>query len=168
MSNTPNLGLPFIVASQAQKEVTHNSGLQILDAIVQLTVNGFQAAPPASPEDGERYVVAASPTGAWVGKEGYIAAYYGGAWVFVMPVPGWMLTDISDGGIYTFIGDGAPTAPTAADWQLRLGSAAAGWVDATGTKARTTFSTSTVTTAQLAQRVAALIDDLKAAGIISA
>lgn len=167
MSDTPNLGLPFIIASQAQKEVTHNAGLQILDAIVQLTAHGFLAAPPASPKEGDRYVIAASPTGAWAGKEGYLAAFYGGAWVFVAPVPGWLLTDISDGGIYTFIGDGAPTAPTEADWQLRLGAAVPGWASATGTTVRTTFNTGTVTTAQLAQRLAALIDDLKAAGIIS-
>lgn len=36
----------------------------------------------------------------------------------------------------------------------------------TGTFTRTTFSTSTVTTAQLAERVAALISDLQSVGII--
>ncbi len=35
-----------------------------------------------------------------------------------------------------------------------------GWQRATGTKSRQAFVTSTVTTAELAQRVAALIDDL--------
>lgn len=37
-----------------------------------------------------------------------------------------------------------------------------GWAVATGTKTRTTFATGTVTLAQLAERVAALIDDLHA------
>lgn len=43
-----------------------------------------------------------------------------------------------------------------------------GWGAATGTATRTTFATSTVTTAQLAERVKALIDDLLAYGLISA
>jgi hypothetical protein len=41
-----------------------------------------------------------------------------------------------------------------------------GWADATGTPTRSTFVTSTVTTEQLAERVKALIDDLKADGLI--
>lgn len=40
------------------------------------------------------------------------------------------------------------------------------WAAATGTLTRTTFATSTVTTAQLAERVAALISDLKATRIL--
>lgn len=41
-----------------------------------------------------------------------------------------------------------------------------GWAAATGTATRTTFATSTVTTAQLAERVKALIDDLITHGLI--
>jgi len=43
-----------------------------------------------------------------------------------------------------------------------------GWTAATGTATRTTFATSTVTTAQLAERVKALIDDLLAHGLLGA
>ena len=49
-----------------------------------------------------------------------------------------------------------------------VGARVPGWAAATGTAARTTFATSTVTTAQLAQRVKALIDDLIAHGLIGA
>lgn len=41
-----------------------------------------------------------------------------------------------------------------------------GWAAATGTATRTSFATSTVTTAQLAERVKALIDDLSSHGLI--
>ena len=41
-----------------------------------------------------------------------------------------------------------------------------GWAAATGTATRTTFATGTVTTAQLAERVKALIDDLISHGLI--
>ena len=40
------------------------------------------------------------------------------------------------------------------------------WAASTGTATRTTFATSTVTTAQLAERVKALIDDLQTVGIL--
>jgi hypothetical protein len=45
---------------------------------------------------------------------------------------------------------------------------ATGWAAPTGTATRTTFATSTVTTAQLAERVKALIDDLTSHGLIGA
>jgi hypothetical protein len=41
-----------------------------------------------------------------------------------------------------------------------------GWAAATGTATRTTFATSTVTTAQLAERLKALIDDLITLGVL--
>lgn len=43
-----------------------------------------------------------------------------------------------------------------------VGARKTGWSTATGTASRATFDTATVTTAQLAQRVKALIDDLEA------
>jgi hypothetical protein len=43
-----------------------------------------------------------------------------------------------------------------------------GWAAATGTATRTTYDTTTVTTAQLAERVKALIDDLTTRGVIGA
>lgn len=87
---TPNLALPFIVQGQAQKEVTHNEALLRLDALVQIAVRSRSlAAPPGSPVDGERWIVAASPTGAWAGQANKIAAWQDGAWSFFPPASGW-------------------------------------------------------------------------------
>ncbi len=47
-----------------------------------------------------------------------------------------------------------------------VGARVTGWTAATGTATRTAFATSTVTTAQLAERVKALIDDLISHGLI--
>lgn len=47
-----------------------------------------------------------------------------------------------------------------------LGARKTGWESATGTATRTTFATSTVTTAQLAEHVKALLDDLISHGLI--
>ena len=64
MDATSNLSLPFIMAAQAQKHVTHNEALRALDAVVQLMVLDKDLnSPPGSPAEGARYIVAASPTG---------------------------------------------------------------------------------------------------------
>ena len=49
-----------------------------------------------------------------------------------------------------------------------VGATKTGWTAATGTATRTTFVTSTVTTAQLAERLKALIDDLISHGLVGA
>jgi hypothetical protein len=90
MANSTNLTLPFIEGAQAQKHVTHNAALQLLDAVVMLSVlDRDLAAPPGSPADGDRYLVAGAATGAWSGKEGKIAARQDGAWAFYTPKEGW-------------------------------------------------------------------------------
>ena len=49
MTDTPNLGLPFIEGSQAQKHVTHNEALRILDAAIQISVLDLtRTAPPSN------------------------------------------------------------------------------------------------------------------------
>lgn len=88
--DTPNLGLPFLMAAQAQKHVTHNEALRVLDALVHLAVIDRDATtPPGAPEDGDRYIVAAGGGGAWEGHDLEIAAYQDGAWAFFAPLTGW-------------------------------------------------------------------------------
>jgi hypothetical protein len=89
MDATANLSLPFIIAAQAQKHVTHNEALRALDALVQLMVlDKDLATPPGSPAEAARYIVAASPTGGWAGQAGRIAAFQDGAWAFYVPREG--------------------------------------------------------------------------------
>ncbi len=91
MDVSSNLSLPFIMAAQAQKHVTHNEALRALDAIVQLAVVDKDLdAPPGSPGAGACYIVAASPTGAWSGHAGKVAAWQDGAWAFYAPREGWL------------------------------------------------------------------------------
>jgi hypothetical protein len=90
MDQTTNLSLPFIMPSQAQKQVSHNEALRILDALVQLAVlTRSLSDPPASPVEGARYIVAAGGSGAWSGKDAAIAAWQDGAWRCFAPLPGW-------------------------------------------------------------------------------
>ena len=91
MADTPNLGLPYILAAQSQKHVTHNEALRALDAIVQLNIlDRNLATPPGTPAEGDRYLVAAGPTGAWAGQAGKVAAFQDGAWIFYAPKEGWI------------------------------------------------------------------------------
>lgn len=91
MANSTNLNLPFIEAAQAQKHVTHNAALQLLDAVVMLSViDRDLSTPPASPTDGDRYLVASSAVGDWSGQDGKLAAWQDGAWSFYTPREGWL------------------------------------------------------------------------------
>jgi hypothetical protein len=105
MDDTPNLRMPYIMAAQAQKHITHNEALRVLDCLVQLSVRSRnQAAPPAAPADGDRYIVAASPTGAWAGKGGKIAAWQDNAWAFAAPAEGWSGWVCDEDKVYVFDG----------------------------------------------------------------
>lgn len=90
MSDTPNLILPYIAAGQAQKHVTLNESLRKLDAVVQLGVlSRTLLLPPASPVEGERYLVPTGASGGWAGQINKIAAFQDNGWIFYTPRPGW-------------------------------------------------------------------------------
>lgn len=115
VDDTQNLKLPYIIAAQAQKHVTHNEALRMLDAIVQLAVlNRDLTTPPASPAEGDRHIVAAGATGAWTGKDDKIAAWQDGAWAFYSPIEGWLawigdesLLSVWDGATWTVASSGS-------------------------------------------------------------
>lgn len=122
MDSSPNLTLPYIAAAQAQKHVTHNEAIRALDALVQLMVlDKDLASPPGSPADGSRYIVAASPTGAWAGQAGKVAAYQDGAWAFFTPREGWLAWVADDDKIYFH--DGSAWAEVT----VGVGSGASSW-----------------------------------------
>ena len=88
---TTHLLLPYILASQAQKHVTHNEALRLLDAMVQLSVlDRTRTAPPASPADGDRHIVASGATGLWAGWDLNVAFWVDGVWMRLVPRPGWL------------------------------------------------------------------------------
>jgi hypothetical protein len=107
MTDTPHLGLPQIEAAQAQKHVTHNEALRILDSLVQLSVLDRDLnAPPGSPSEGQRWIVKASPapTGAWTGHGHAVAAWQDGAWQFSTPQTGWIAHVADEGTLVVFNG----------------------------------------------------------------
>jgi hypothetical protein len=107
---TTHLLLPYILAAQAQKHVTHNEALRLLDAMVQLSVlDRDLTAPPASPADGDRYIVAIGATGLWAGWDLNVAFWIDGVWMRLVPRPGWQAW-IAD--------EASSTVWTGAIWEL--------------------------------------------------
>ncbi|MBC7165718.1 MAG: DUF2793 domain-containing protein [Roseovarius sp.] len=120
---TTHLLLPYILAAQAQKHVTHNEALRILDGLVQLSVKDRDlTAPPASPADGDRYIVASGATGDWAGWDLNVALWTDGAWLRLPPRAGWRAW-IEDEGVL-LVHDGADwigTTPNALQNMALLG-----------------------------------------------
>ncbi|MDI6837657.1 MAG: DUF2793 domain-containing protein [Rhizobiaceae bacterium] len=99
---TANLALPYLLAAQAQKHVTHNEGLQRLDALVQLVIVDTLTLPPANADEGACYWTTAPATGDWSGREGSLAFRQDGSWIFITPRPGWSAFDLQRGRLVVF------------------------------------------------------------------
>lgn len=101
-SSTPLVGLPLLIAGQAQKEFFVNQALSVLDALHARAITASQATPPAAAPDGACYRVTSPASGAWVGKEGAIAIRINGGWHFVAPSEGLALFDRTIGSSVVF------------------------------------------------------------------
>ena len=110
MTDTANLGLPCIEGSQAQKHVTHNEALRLLDTLVQLAVvDRDLTAPPGAPADGESWIVKTGATGAWAGHADQIASWQDGVWQFSTPRIGWLAYAIDESALIAW--DGSAWVP---------------------------------------------------------
>lgn len=91
VDNSPNLSLPYLLASQSQKHVTINEALNIIDGVLMLCVKSRNlASPPSSPNDADRYIIGANASQAWASKSGQIAVYQNLGWAFMNPKPGFI------------------------------------------------------------------------------
>lgn len=89
---TARLGLPMIRPGQAQKELSHNEALALIDLLTQPNVIGFAIdTPPATPAPGNMWVIGAAPTGLWAGRPHHLAGWTEGGWRFVPPFEGLMV-----------------------------------------------------------------------------
>ena len=105
MPNTTNrVKLPYILQSQSQKEVTHNSGLDLIDALLQAAMVSVGVnTPPASPVAGDSYILGSTPTGAWAGQAKALAFYTTG-WNFIAPWEGLTVWANDVNTLYTYDG----------------------------------------------------------------
>ena len=104
MTTTTNLGITLVEASQAQKEVTINDGFICLDALMgNAVLDKDLATPPASPADGDVYIIAAGGTDAWSGHDNNIT-YFSQIWRFIVPTTGMRVWLRDESQYYTFDG----------------------------------------------------------------
>lgn len=90
MVKTANLELPLLQAAQAQKHVTVNEALALLDAAAQLRLQSISVQePPVGVTDGMAYFVPTGASGEWALQHGKLAVQSNGGWVFVTPRTGW-------------------------------------------------------------------------------
>ena len=105
MTNTALLALPLLAAAQAQKHVTLNEALVLLDGLTQIAVKEVnREAPPDRPEAGDRYLIAAKPSGSFAGKPNMLASFDGHAWNYTQPGPGFLIFVINENKLYVHDG----------------------------------------------------------------
>ena len=84
MPNSARYELPFLSAGQAQKELTHNEALALIDAGLHASAETIGAtAPPSSHAPGQCWIVGTAPTGEWAGHAHALACWTEGGWRFL-------------------------------------------------------------------------------------
>lgn len=117
------LSLPYIQPSQAQKHVTHNEAIEVLDVLVQANVKAMRAEPPGGAVLGERYIVAEAATGEWAGHETEIACYSDTVqgWRYFTPQVGWLVYTQDTATVRVFNGQAWGVANPPPETMTRLG-----------------------------------------------
>lgn len=88
MATTTNLSLTLVEQSQAQKEVTVNTALSRIDAILNTgVIDRDLTVPPGGPSSGDLYIVGASATGDWATHDNELT-WFDQVWHFLSPNQG--------------------------------------------------------------------------------
>ena len=92
METTQKHNLPYIMAAQAQKHVTHNEALRTIDSIIHIAVLSRTASsPPTSPQASDGYLIPSGATGVWSDKENTVQVWEDEAWATHVPQDGWAI-----------------------------------------------------------------------------
>jgi hypothetical protein len=121
--------LPLLAVSQAQKEITHNEALVLVDALLHPIAEDDLSVPPAltSADTGKCWLIGASAQGAWAGRTNQIAIWIGGGWRFAIPSEGIRLRQRTTGKEKIWLGTqwfdgpeiGDPTGGAVIDTEAR-------------------------------------------------
>nr|WP_253308596.1 DUF2793 domain-containing protein [Rickettsia endosymbiont of Ceutorhynchus assimilis] len=102
---TNRLKLPLIHSGQAQKEITHNEALNMLDILVNPVVQEVNInSPPNLPKAGQLYIIGQNPTGEFAEYANKIAQRLENSWRFITPLKWLEITLDKDGSKYRFDG----------------------------------------------------------------
>lgn len=93
-STEPNSGIKYgWDLGESGWNLEMDSNLKKIGRVMQLSViDRDLTAPPASPADGDRYIIAAGATGAWAGHDNKVAVWEAAAsaWIVYAPFKGWV------------------------------------------------------------------------------
>lgn len=111
---TPRLGLPYVVAAQAQKHIPINESLARLDGLVQLAVESRSVSvQPVSPVSGGVWIAA------WPGPPaGTLMRFEAGAWEALTPAEGVLAWVKDENQMVAF--DGAAWTPLSATFRSTI------------------------------------------------
>lgn len=94
---TPRLAMPLLQPGQAEKEITHNEALAVLDLTVQASVLAVgRDDPPDAPAPGQCWIVGTAPGGDWAGRAGALAGWTSAGWRFAAPQEGFTAWSVAD------------------------------------------------------------------------
>ena len=105
MDETPHLAMPLLANKQALQTTFHDEAIKTLDALVMLSaIDRDLSSPPASPDDGDRYIVKAPGSGddAWVDDN--VVMFLDGHWRALPPRPGWTCYVQDEGALIAWDG----------------------------------------------------------------
>ena len=105
MSDTARWALPLLDAGQAQKEMTHNEAVTLLDLLAGASVVAVGTnVPPSSSVAGQCWVIGTAPTGAWAAQAQALVGWTAGGWRFLAPRDGLAVWSAADGCLAVFDG----------------------------------------------------------------
>lgn len=117
--SSPRLHLPLLVSGQAQKELTHNEALLLIDmAVAPLVESVGMNVPPGAPLPGQCWITGAAPLAAWTGAANHLA---------VWTIGGWRMLDLPERAEVRERANGRGWTRTTTGWQ-----AAPNWAAASG------------------------------------
>jgi Protein of unknown function (DUF2793) len=103
MTKTPHLAISMLVPNQAQKEITLNEALFLIDVLLVGAAKDMALnAPPIDPLPGDLYLIGENPTDLWFGKANYLAYFFQG-WRYLKPSDGMGIFVLSHKTLYRFI-----------------------------------------------------------------
>ena len=103
MSTEPITGLTYQEAGSLQTDALQNAELNFYGAWLNCVVLSVgDTAPPATPANGDCYIVGTSATGAWATHDKELAVYRDG-WQFYAPKEGVAVKNMDDGDDYEYV-----------------------------------------------------------------
>ncbi len=106
MTATNKLGLELLQNAAANQALANTTFARLNQLVQAGVVDKDLASPPASPADESMYIVGASATGEWAGRDGQLAYWLitAGAWQFITPKEGFFLHVNDEDIFYKFTG----------------------------------------------------------------